>query len=331
MGDEKMDTIIINYLSKLEFGEPLHFKNMGVIPLFTSIDHSLEYLTLKEALEKRLLTITEVSHGGSVPELKVTNKAEIPVLLLDGEELVGAKQNRTLNTSILLKKKSETIIPVSCTEQGRWSYVSEEFDEADLIASPKLRAMKARSVTVSLEKAHEYMANQAEIWDEIDEMSAHAEVRSPTGAMRDIFEDKMNSLNEYLKAFKYVPSQKGLLAIINGEVAGFDIISLESAYKILHPKLLKSYAMDALLQKEGKSGKLSVDKAKAFLKETAICKENKYKSIGHGWDYRFEAKTIVGSALVYRKKVIHTTFFRTSESDKAGRMAGYRRRRDFRI
>ena len=128
-----------------------------------------------------------------------------------------------------------------------------------------------------------------------------------------------------------MPSQKGLLAIINGEVAGFDIISLESAYKILHPKLLKSYAMDALLQKEGKSGKLSVDKAKAFLKETAICKENKYKSIGHGWDYRFEAKTIVGSALVYRKKVIHTTFFRTSESDKAGRMAGYRRRRDFRI
>jgi len=326
-----MDKIIINYLSKLEFGDLVHFKNMMVIPLFTSIDYNLEYLTLKEALEKRLLTITEVSQGGSVPELKVTNKAEIPVLLLDGEELVGAKQNRTLNTSILLKKKSETIIPVSCTEQGRWSYVSEEFDQSDSVASPGLRALKARSVNVSLEEANEYMADQTEIWDEIDKISVHAGVRSPTGAMRDIFKDKMNSLNEYLRAFKCVPGQKGLLVIINGEVAGFDIISLESAYKILHPKLVKSYAMDALLQKEGKSGKVSVDKAKAFLKEAAMCKENKYKSIGHGWDYRFEAKTIVGSALVYRKRVVHTAFFRISESEKIGRMSGYRRRMDFRI
>ena len=139
-----MDPIVSNFLSKLEFGEvhPVRngtcnpaadqrsiisngvkvFNNMAVIPLFTSINESPQYLTLKEALEKRLLTITEVSQSGSVPELKVVNKAEIPVLLLDGEELAGAKQNRVLNTTILLKENSETIIPVSCTEQGRWAY-----------------------------------------------------------------------------------------------------------------------------------------------------------------------------------------------------------------
>ena len=95
-GDGKVSSTISNYLSKLEFGKPLKYKNMGVIPLFTSID-SIEYLTLKEALNKKLLIITEVSKGGAVPELKVTNKAEMPVLLLDGEELIGAKQNRIFN------------------------------------------------------------------------------------------------------------------------------------------------------------------------------------------------------------------------------------------
>lgn len=326
-----MDTIIANYLSKLEFGELQQFKNMGLVPLFVSINGSPEYLTLKEALEKRVLIVTEVSHGGTVPELKVVNKANIPVLLLDGEELAGAKQNRILNTTILLKKESETIIPVSCTEQGRWSYISEEFAEAGILASSKLRAKKAYSVAANLEQSHEYATDQTEIWDEIHKMSAYAGVYSPTDAMRDIFESKMNNIDKYLEAFKYMPHQRGLLIFINGEVTGFDIVSLESAYKTLHPKLVKSYAMDAILQKKEKRDKPSTNKAKAFLEEITVSKEKKYKSIGHGWDYRFEGKAIVGSALVYRKKVIHTAFFGTTESDKAGRGSGYKRRRDFRI
>jgi len=74
---------------------------MGVIPLLTSINGSPKYLTLKEALEKKLLNVKEVDEGGSVPHLKVINKAKVSVLLLDGEELVGAKQNRVVNTTIL--------------------------------------------------------------------------------------------------------------------------------------------------------------------------------------------------------------------------------------
>ena len=151
-----MDSVIKNYLLNIELGKPRNFKNMGVIPLSTSINHDPEYITLKEALEKNQLTVKEVSHAGSVPELKVINKAEIPILLLDGEELVGAKQDRVLNTTILLKKKSETIIPVSCTEHGRWLYVSDEFTDSGTVMSPKIRMLKARSVSASLHESRQY-------------------------------------------------------------------------------------------------------------------------------------------------------------------------------
>lgn len=197
-----MDRIITEYFQKLEFGELQKFKNMEVIPLFVSMNHSPKYLTLEEALEKRVLTITEVSHEGSVPELKVVNKANTHVLLLDGEEVAGAKQNRILNTTILLKKKSETVIPVSCAEQGRWSHVSKEFTNSGIISSPKLRAKKNYSVAKTLEQSHAYLANQMEIWDEVYKMSSYAGVRSKTDAMRDIFESKMKDLDEYLKSFK---------------------------------------------------------------------------------------------------------------------------------
>src|ERR1043166_2116735 len=122
-----MEVSIQNYLSGLALGDVQQFKNMVVVPLFTARDGGPEYLTLKEALEKTLVTVGEISLAGSVPQLKVTSQADVPVLLVDGEELAGARQNRVLNTTILLKEKSETVIPVSCTEQGRWSYRTRLF------------------------------------------------------------------------------------------------------------------------------------------------------------------------------------------------------------
>jgi len=326
-----MGLIISNFLSKLEFGELKVFSNMGVIPLFSPINGTPQYLTLKEALEKRLLTITEVSQGGSVPELKVVNKAEIPVLLLDGEELEGAKQNRVLNTTILLKENSETIIPVSCTEQGRWAYASREFSESGYLMARTLRSKKAYSVSRSLKDFQAYRADQGAVWAEIKSCMSEANVDSPTSAMKQVFDSKENDLKEYLDAFQYVLHQKGILVMVNGKIAGFDILSLSSAYEIIHPKLVKSYAMDALLEKKGNGDEGSVDKAKSFIKEATECEEKEYESIGHGWDHRFEGKTIVGSSLVYLDKVIHMAFFRIEEADRVENMSAPSRRRRFRM
>lgn len=325
-----MNPEIKNYLLNIELGELQSYKKMGVIPLKTSVSEGPEYITLKEALERNQLKVKEVSHGGSVPELKVINNAEIPVLLLDGEELVGAKQNRVLNTTILLKKKSKTIIPVTCTEQGRWAYVSEEFADSNLVMSTKLRMEKSLSVSASLRESREFRSDQGAVWNAINVMSEDAGVHSPTGAMKHVFDSKLKDLDGYLKAFKCQPKQKGILVLLNGEVVGFDIVSRDSAYKVLHPKLVKSYAVEAILLKKEKAAKSNTDKAKAFIKEIADCREKKYESIGNGWDFRYEGKKVVGSALVYQENVIHMAFFRITESEKVGPMSSSRRRRGFR-
>ncbi len=56
-----METLIADYLSKLEFGELQSFKNMGVIPLLTSINGSPKHppntqILLAEAISLLLLT-----------------------------------------------------------------------------------------------------------------------------------------------------------------------------------------------------------------------------------------------------------------------------------
>ena len=145
-----METIITSYLEGIKFGEIQTHKHVAVVPLLSGNGSGPAYLTMKEAIESSLLTVTEVSEGGHVPELKVINRGDKPVLLIDGEELVGAKQNRVLNTTILLKEKSETVIPVSCTEHGRWSYKSGHFEESAYMMSANLRNIKNISVSCSL-------------------------------------------------------------------------------------------------------------------------------------------------------------------------------------
>jgi len=261
----------------------------------------------------------------------VLKRAKIPVLLLDGEELAGAKQNRVLNTTILLKENSETIIPVSCTEQGRWAYSSTVFALSGNMMHQKARVRKAASVSRSLKDCLAYRSNQGEVWDEIACFSRDADVSSPTGAMRDVFESKTDDLKGYLDAFRYVPDQKGIFVMVNGLAVGFDILSHTHAHELLHQTIVKSYAIDALLRQAKVTGIPSADKAKAFIEGASQCEEKRYESVGYGWDHRFEGKKIVGSSLVYQEKVIHMAFFRVEGSERVGAISSSSRRRKFRM
>ncbi|MBU4534260.1 MAG: hypothetical protein KKF16_00165 [Euryarchaeota archaeon] len=241
-----MNEVLSEYFSTLKMGKIQSHANMVVVPLLGGGDDS-GYITLQEALESNSLHISEINQQRSVPELKVHNKGDIPVLLVDGEEFWGAKQNRVLNTSLLLKEKSETIIPVSCTEQGRWSYNSNQFSDSGHLAASKIRRRKSASVSLSLKSCGEYRSNQTALWSDIEEISRDAQVDSPTRALCDVYQSQKEDLNKYLETFSTLDNQNGILVMINGEVVGLDIISSRTAYHLLHSKLVKSYALEAAL------------------------------------------------------------------------------------
>src|SRR5688572_21752252 len=107
-------------LGNILTGAPVTHGALTVIPLLGPLLSEPEWLTLGEATGQ--VRITEVNEAGSVPTLTVENLGERPILLLDGEELLGAKQNRILNTTVLVAAHATVEIPVSCVEQGRWGY-----------------------------------------------------------------------------------------------------------------------------------------------------------------------------------------------------------------
>ena len=324
---------MVEYMDGMNLGETQVHGGMAVIPLFDGTEDSgystSGYITLKEALDSEAIVITELNQHGTVPELKVHNLGDVPVLLLDGEELVGAKQNRVLNTTILLKEGSETVIPVSCTEHGRWSYTSDRFADSGHVAANRVRRSKSASVCQSLRNHEGYRSNQREVWDEINELSHEAMVMSETGAMCDVYSSREKDLKEYMDAFPLMDDQKGILVLINGEVAGMDRVSSAAAYKLLHEKLVKSYAIEAILdEKEDNCEEDISEVVEMFLEDLKSSLEETHKSVGYGYDHRFESPKTLGSALIHEDRVLHSAFFNKME-EKSG-MSGYRERRGFR-
>ena len=120
------------------------------------------------------------------------------------------------------------------------------------------------------------------------------------------------------------------MVFINGTIVGFDILSRADVYGELHGKLVKSYAMEALIDQKQGSAVPSGDAGQAFLASVAAATAKHYPSAGLGNDYRFEAKGKVGSALVIDKSIIHMAFFALADSRKDGTISGLRNRRDYR-
>jgi hypothetical protein len=207
--------LISDTISNTRLGKPKTFRNLTIFPLFGQ-GITPDYLTMDEALAQKRAKITEVSEGGSVPELKFVNESDMPVFLMEGEELIGAKQNRTLNLSILIPAMQSVGIPVSCVERGRWSHRSQEFASAPRAQYAEGRAMKMAQVSASMEATGVRHSNQGEVWQNIEEKSARLKTSSETSAMADIFEQHSTRLEEYVKSFTPTEGQVGAVFTIEG-------------------------------------------------------------------------------------------------------------------
>ena len=266
----------------------------------------LSYVTLRQALGAGDAVITEVSEGGSVPELQIVNKGDAQIIVLDGEELHGAKQNRVLSVSILIDAHTTQIVPVSCTEQGRWSYASRQFAESEVLAERRVRYSMRDSSHAAMRSGAPVHADQGAVWGQVEELHARNFTYSPTRAMRDAYDARKHDLDRLLAAFPLVDGQNGVLVLHGSRVVGCDFVSRAPQYAQLHDKLLRSYAFEALVR-GGEPGERT--QAEAFFERITALQGERFKSPGLGWDVRFQGNGVLGSALEYRGHVAHAAFF----------------------
>jgi len=303
---EKTNAAVQEFLKSLQAGERQYKDGLAIFPLHSDVKSSYDYLTLDEALRGEVLSVTEIG-SGTVPEIKVLNKSTKDVFIMDGEELVGAKQNRIVNISLMVPAESEVNIPVSCVEQGRWHDTSVHFKRSNNIPYANLRKKHKESVIHAMAVDNSYRANQGEVWEDIACCMRARKVSSPTAAMNDIYEKEKNRIEDYRDVFHVVDGQIGAVFAIGKDIFGMDVFDKEETCKKLMPKIINSYVMEILDRKTDKHA--DPEEVKVFLNALLGSTLSSRKSPGVGVTVSITSQTASGTSLVSKDTVIHTAVF----------------------
>jgi hypothetical protein len=279
------------------------------------------YSTLDEAFASGAFRISEVSEAGSVPELLVLNDTGRDVLILDGEELIGAKQNRIVNLTILVPARSRLGVPVSCVEAGRWQHQSRNFSAARRTYYSSGRAMKARHVTEAYRTTSRPLSNQTAIWEDIALKSERLQACSPTSAMDVMYERAAAALEQFEAHFVSQPLQAGAVFVLDGVPVGLDVFDSPETWRKLAPKLTASYGLDALdrrVARRPRHGAVSPElDVTGLLSRVAGLRQERYPAVGLGEDVRLTGEDLSGGALLVGEHVVHlAVFFRDAVAEQ---------------
>jgi len=304
-----MNQVLSDRLRTAEVLESRAVGSMQVFGLRWQSSNGIRYRTLDEALATETLDITETSEGGSVPLLKLFNHGDEPVFLMAGEQLVGAKQNRILNASILAAGRGELTIPVSCVEAGRWRHISPKFASPGTMSHGKLRTLLKRHVHESAVRGAGAMSDQGEIWAEVGRKMECLGSMSPSAALQQTYVDYQVRLDDFVRGLRLPPDCAGSVFAIAGRIIGMDLFDKPETLEKLWPKLAGAYGLDALEEKDESAKPVTRDTIRNWLALLAEVPSHVTKSPGLGHDIRLQDDKIVGSCLVVEQCPVHAELF----------------------
>jgi hypothetical protein len=300
------------WLTTLRLGRLRRSGPLAVAPVYCGgQEPTMAYRTLAEAIQSGEAVISEHA-SASVPTLQVLNRSSLPVLILDGDEVVGGLQNRVANTTLLVPSRSTFDLPVSCVEHGRWHETQTTFGAGESV-HPSLRRQKAEQVTSSFLTMAQPIADQAAVWAEVDTRHRRTGTTSATSALRDAYVERSGDLEATERALTCpYDGALGIVAFMDGHALCADLFDRPSTLDHYWSRLVRSYALEALDARPNAEPRL--DSAVRLLQRPVHATLTPFPSPGLGVDVRITGTGVVGAALLYEGSVVHAALFRRRSS-----------------
>ncbi len=282
-------------------GTPITQGVMSLFPLFSTGPAAGGYLAGPHAAAVGVMEVTELEDGAEVSELQLRNIGELPVLLVEGEMLLGGKQNRTLNLSVLCAPGVVTNLPVSCVEAGRWGRPQAGTRSAHH-ANLELRRAKTVSAIRHERLGAGKVSDQGAVWDEVDLQLSRASIASPTAALEDAYTATDERVSPQLEAVRPAFGQVGVVAVIGGEPVAVDLFDKPETLDAYWEAIISGYALNGL-DAADTPGELAA--VTAFIEELNQAKDEPVRAAGLGEEVHFETRRVAGAALLWEDVLVH--------------------------
>lgn len=320
-------SILKDILKKpVSLGDLQRVHSLGVIPIFINeIPELPELETLESVSGRGLARITETSPAGEVPFLKLENAGEKPIIILDGEEVVGGKQNRIINTTLVILAHTRVKVPVSCVQAGRWRQERADFQSAGAVFRARSRAAQMASVTASVRDSGSFQSDQRAVWDEVSETLGELGVRSSTSDFGEGRERVANRLEEFVEAIQPAENQIGAVFINALGILGLEMLATPVLFSKVCDKVTQSFAFEVLNAPDLNG--TSIETATQWWDRILEAGFTKHDSPGAGVDIRLGTKELIGSGLIWDGVVVHFSCFPNMRRHSQRRASTSQRRR----
>ena len=150
-------------------------------------------------------------------------------------------------------------------------------------------------------------SDQGLVWAEVARKHAMLGSSSPTGAMRDAYEQRASDLEAMTRTFgQPLPEQTGVVVTVGGRAVAFDGFDKAETLARLWPRLVRGYAMEALGHQERRSERNVVER---FVAAIGSAKATAHDAVGLGTEVVLTEPGFVAGALVWEGSVVHVAAF----------------------
>ena len=305
MADKKMEQMS-NMNLNFNVSEPVEKNNITTFFLSSIEKNNNKYLSFSEAIAKNQVQISEVNKKGLVTKLSVSNKSSDNIIILNGELIIGTqiRQDRIVDSTVLIPGYATVLINTFCGEQYRWSpRLSNKISTSESLYFSSGRANNAADINTKLSK-------QCRIWSEISEKISDFNVKSFTNSVDQIYKKKKVNVEEIVNFFKIPSEAVGVALGINHQLVNIDIFSNNCMLQIYLPKIIRSIALDSF-KKINKKSYLKKKEVHRFLRQIHQANKQKRKVVEGtlGEELQFNSESVAGSILYHKEQTVHFSAF----------------------
>ena len=286
--------------------EPVEKNNITTFFLSSIEKNNNKYLSFSEAIAKNQVQISEVNKEGLLTKLSVSNKSSDNIIILNGELIIGTqiRQDRIVDSTVLIPGYATVLINTFCGEQYRWSpRLSNKISTSESLYFSSGRANNAADINTKLSK-------QCRIWSEISEKISDFNVKSFTNSVDQIYKKKKVNVEEIVNFFKIPSEAVGIALGINHQLVNIDIFSNNCMLQIYLPKIIRSIALDSF-KKISKKSYLKKKEVHRFLRQIHQANKQKRKVVEGtlGEELQFNSESVAGSILYHKEQTVHFSAF----------------------